>query len=308
MKQRSRFHIGLRTVKTAIAVILSMIVVDFFGTTSSKLIFAMLGALAAVQPTFRESLESCITQIIGVFTGALAGGLLVAMHIPPLVAAGIGIVLVITLYNGFRIRYSAGLACIIVVSICIDGETQPFTYAVTRVWDTAIGLGIGMAINTLIFPYDNSHQIHSLAKSLDREVLRFLEQVFDGDDILPDANEMTRKIDDLARQLRIFSNQKLILRLSRQQQELEQFRICESKAREMLARMEVLSHAGRPGRLNDENRLRLKNCGADIRDKRSYKNPQERDMVTNYHVRQILTLRQEMLETLSSLNKEPAAK
>ena len=172
----------------------------------------------------------------------------------------------------------------------------------------SIGLGIGMAINTLIFPYDNSRQIHSLAKSLDSEVLRFLEQVFDGDDILPDANEMTRKIDDLARQLTIFGNQKLVLRLSRQQQELEQFRLCEGKAREMLARMEVLSRMGRPGRLNDENRLRLKNCGADIRDKRNYKNPQERDMVTNYHVRQILTLRQEMLETLSSINKEPAAK
>lgn len=302
-KIKLRSPIGLRTVKTALAVVISMLVVDFFGTTSSKLIFAMLGALAAVQPTFNESLESCLTQIIGVFLGALAGGLLVITGLPPIIAAGIGIIFVISLYNGFKIRYSAGLACIIVVSICIDGETKPFTYAMTRIWDTAIGLAIGMAINTLIFPYDNSRRIRSLIRSLDEDVLHFLEEVFDGDDILPDPVSLSRKLRDIEDQLAIFSNQKLLLHLRRQKEDLENYRLCEEKARELTARLEILSLAGRPGRLNDENRLRLKNAGADIRDKRPLKNPQERDTVTNYHVRQILHLRQEILDILAKKEK-----
>ena len=115
---------------------------------------------------------------------------------------------------------------------------------------------------------------------------------------------MTRTIDDMAKQLRIFSNQKLVLHLRRQKEELEQFRLCEGKARELLARMEVLSRMGRPGRLNDENRQRLKAAGANIRDTRSTKHPQERDMVTNYHVRQILSLRVDLLEALRLLKKE----
>ena len=41
-KERSRFHIGLRTIKTVVAVLLSMIVVDSSGAPASKLIFAML--------------------------------------------------------------------------------------------------------------------------------------------------------------------------------------------------------------------------------------------------------------------------
>ena len=45
-----KIPIGLRTVKTAVAVIIAMLVVDLLGTTDSKLIFAMLGAMAAVQP------------------------------------------------------------------------------------------------------------------------------------------------------------------------------------------------------------------------------------------------------------------
>ena len=44
-KIKLRSPIGLRTAKTAVAVFLSMVLVDRLGTTSSKLIFAMLGAL-----------------------------------------------------------------------------------------------------------------------------------------------------------------------------------------------------------------------------------------------------------------------
>lgn len=303
MKKLLKIHIGLRTAKTALAVIIAMYLVDHLGTTPSKLIFAMLGAMAAVQPTFLESLESCLTQIVGVIFGALSGVILMALNLPHLVATGIGIIMVITLYNSLRIRFSPSLACIIVVTICITPDSRPILDALGRIWDTAIGLGVGMIINTLIFPYDNSNQIRTLIEGLDVDLIIFLEDMFDGDDILPDATKMTDRIDDMARQLTIFSNQKLVLRLRRQKEELEQFRHCEGKARELLARMEVLSRMGRPGRLNDENRQRLKALGADIRDRHAYKNPHERDMVTNYHVRQILTIRQDMLDTLHSLYK-----
>lgn len=304
MKNYLRIHIGLRTIKTAIAVILSMMIVDHLGTTPSKLIFAMLGAMSAVMPTFRESLESCLTQIVGVIFGALAGVLLVKLPLPHLMSAGIGIVMVITLYNSLRIKFSPSLACIIVVTTCITPDSKPILEALGRIWDTAIGLGVGMAINTLIFPYDNSNQIRALIAGLDVELIRFLEAMFDGSDELPDAEAMTKQIDNMARQLNIFSNQLLVLHLSRQKHQLEQFRLCQGKARELLARMEVLSRMGHPGRLNDENRVRLKHCGADIQDKRPLKNPIERDMVTNYHIRQLLTLRQEILDTLNNLYKE----
>ena len=141
----AKFHIGLRTIKTAIAVIISMIIVEFLGTSESKLIFAMLGAMAAVQPTFKESVESSLTQIIGVVFGAVLAVILQFMHLPPLVATGIGIVLVITLYNTLHLRFSPGLPCLIVVMLCIDPEEKPILYALERVWDTAIGLFVGMS-------------------------------------------------------------------------------------------------------------------------------------------------------------------
>ena len=300
--RHSRFHIGLRTVKTVVSVILAMMVVESYGATTSRLIFAMLGAMAAVQPTFKESLEACISQIVGVVFGALAGLLLIQLPLHPLVATGIGMVLVITLYNALRIRFSPSLPCFIVVMLCVSPDIAPIEYALGRIWDSAIGLIIGMVINTLIFPYDNSRQIRSTAESLEREVIHFLEDLFDGDEVLPNEKKMIRKVDQIGMQLAIFRNQRLFLHLQRQEAELKSFETCEDKARELIARMVVLSQMGRPGRLSPENRNALELSGAMIQDDRKMEDPTEADIVTNYHVRQILRLRQELLEALGGIH------
>lgn len=298
LSRLSRFRIGLRTAKTAAAVVISIVIAYVTGGTTSKVIFAMLGAMATVLPTFKDSLEACFAQILGVVFGALVGIILLALPLHTLVATGIGIVLVISLYNGLGISYSPSLACLIVVTLCITPDVEPVSYALNRIGNTAIGLTVGIVINTLVFPYDNSKQIRALVENLDKELIKFLEEMFDGDDVLPDTDLMTRKINDMARMLTVFSNQKLILRMARQKEELEIFRTCEGKLRELLARMEVLSRMGYPGRLNEENRKSLIACGADIRDERPLDSVLERDVVTNYHVRQILRLRRELLEVL----------
>ena len=274
---------------------ISMVIVDYLGTSASKLIFAMLGAMAAVQPTFKESWDSCLAQIVGVLFGAFAAIVLLMLPVPSLVATGIGMVLVITLYNALHIRYSPSLPCFIVVMMCTTPDIAPLAYASERIWDTTIGLSVGMLINTLVFPYDNSRQIRATVESLDRDLITFLEDMFDGDAFLPDADAMSREVDAMYRQMRIFSNQKY---LHRQKEKLESFRQCERKVRELLARLEVLSQMGRPGRLTDENRKALQSCGAVIRDQRPLDSVMERDVVTNYHVRQILRLRRELLEAL----------
>lgn len=299
-KSLPKIHIGLRTIKTTAAIVISMVIVDYLGASASKLIFAMLGAMAAVQPTFKDSVDSCLAQIVGVLFGAFASILLLMLPVPPLVATGIGMILVITLYNLLRIRYSPSLPCFIVVMMCTTPDIRPIAYALERIWDTAIGLGTGMIINTLVFPYDNSRQIRETVKSLDKELIAFLEDMFDGDDVLPDAEIMGQKVDAMYRQMRVFSNQKLLLQLRRQKEKQDTFRKCEHKVRELLARMEVLSQMGTPGRLSQENRKALEDNGATILDERILENATERDVVMNYHIRQVLRLRQELLDALKA--------
>ncbi len=296
--RKPKIQIGPRTIKTAIAVISSMLIAQLLGATESDMIFAMLGAMAAVEPTFADSLESALTQIVGVIFGAAIGVLMQLVEMPALVACGIGIVIVITVYNMLQLRFSPGLPCLIVVMLCIGAEERPVMYALERICNTAIGLVIGMAINMLVMPYDNSRQIRKTARSLDKELRTFLENTFDGDDILPDAEIATRMIADMNHQLTIFSKQKLFWRLRRQKQELSKFRIFENKAHTLVAEMKVLSQMEIPGRLNAENRELLEAIGADIKDTRTIDTETREDIITNYHVAKILQLRAELMEIL----------
>ena len=302
--KRHKAPVGLRTLKTAAAVILAMTVVTAYGATASRLTFAMLGAMTAMEPTFRESVESCLTQIIGMVFGFLAGVLLLQLPLSPVVVAGISILLVITTYNLLHIRFSPTLPCLFIVTLCTSPDIQPFTYAAGRFWDTAIGLGVGMVVNTLIFPYDNRRQIRGIVQSLDKELILFLENMFDGDDVLPDTEKMVRMTGDMARQLSIFSKQWLLLRLHKRKREYDALVTCGEKARLLIAHMEVLCQMEHPGRLNEENRSLLEFCGADIRDNRVIDIANDTDIITNYHVSELLTLRQELLETLRKRGRQ----
>ena len=296
-----RLRIGSRTFKTALAVILSLMVVSIYGTTASKMIFAMAGAMNAMERTFQKSLESCLTQIVGMICGVIAGVLLSGLPIHPVICIGIGIVIIITLYNVFRFELSPVLPCMMIVSVCTTPDMQPFVYAVGRLWDTAIGLGIGMIINLVILPYDNSLKIRNSIEYLEKEVIAFLEDMFDGSDQIPDTIKMTQTIDEMASEMGIYSNQWLPFHMAQSHERLELFRVCEGKARQLLAHMEVLSRMQKAGILSDDNKTLLQMAGANIRDKRIAVHMQEEDIITNYHIRQILVLRQELIDTLSSI-------
>lgn len=299
-----KIRIGLRTIKTVMAVIISMMVVNIYGATTSKLTFAMLGAMAAVQPSFKESWESCLTQFVGVFCGAAMGIVLLFLQVPYLVATGIGMIIVITFYNVLKIPYSPSLPCMIVVTICTTPDIQPMMYALGRIWDSAIGLGIGMGINMLICPYDNSREIRATVESLDKELILFLEDMFDGDDILPNAKKVSKKINCMNRQLKLFENQRLLTHLQKQRKDLESYRDCQGKAHQLISHMEVLAQMNLPGRLSAENRSRLFGCGAEITDARVIDEAEVLDVVTNYHVEQILNLRKELLAALGRVKEE----
>lgn len=292
--------VGLRTIKTAAAIIIALAIVSRYGASSAKLIFAMLGAMSAVQPTFRASLDACLTQIVGVSFGAVMGLLLRELPISYLTAIGIGVIIIITVYNSLHVTLSPSLPSFILVMVCTTADLSPLSYALGRIWDTAIGLGVGILVDVLVFPYDNSRKIQGALEGLDRDVLRFLEEIFDGDDVLPDGEALAGKLSAMEKQLAIFSKQKLFFHLGRQKRELARFRSCDRMAKELVCHMEALCLLERPGRLTEENRRRLDAAGAEIRDGRPLDSVMELDVVTNYHVGQLLTLRQELLQELET--------
>ena len=160
-----------------------------------------------------------------------------------------------------------------------------------------IGLAIGMAVNTLIFPYDNSRSIRRTMEGLDRDLVAFLEDMFDGDDHLPEADALEKKIDALEGQLVLFGEQRLFRR-RRQRRLLRQLSGCADIAQELLVELETLRNMERQGRLDLANRQALRALGAQVREEPPAGPERPEDVVVNYHVARALELRRELKRAL----------
>ena len=159
--------------------------------------------------------------------------------------------------------------------------------------DQKISKDQGMAITEIFSKFGEQH-----FRDLETELIRFLEDMFDGDDHFPNTEKTIRSIDDMARQLVTFSKQISILHPRRHRRDYEKYQLYVKNARQIVAHMEVLCRTEKLGVLNAENLKRLHRCGAVIRDQRIIHAPEEEDIITNYHVSQLLTLRQELLDSM----------
>lgn len=296
--KRWKIPVGMRTIKTALAVILALSVVEQYGASPSKVVFATIGAISAVAPTFTASLLACLTQICGVTIGVLLALLMMVLNVPDMVAVGIGIIVILTSYQYFHLKLVPVLPCLVLVNICLNPEVEAFAYSTGRIWDTAIGLAIGLLVNTLIFPYDNSRTIRQTMIGLDQDLILFLEDMFDGDTQLPETEVLEGKIDALESQLALFSQQRL-LRRKRQKRVLQQLRSCEDTAQELLVELETLRNMEHLGCLNEENREALRALGAQVKQVCQVSPYTTEDTVVNYHVARVLKLRQELKENLT---------
>ena len=300
--KRIRIPVGLRTLKTAIAVAASILMVEHYGTSMDELLFGVMGAFSAMEPTFKSSIRGCIAQISGVVVGVLLSLLMSFLEIPGIAAASVGIILIMAAYQLLHWKSSPVLPCLILVTICTKPELSALNYGIDRIWNTALGLGVGMLINMLVFPYDNSKKIQQVMVSLDDDLIAFLKDRFDGDEHMPETEEMSQKIDDLEGQLAMFAEQRLLHR-QRQKRRLAQLRGCEDTARALLLEVEVLRSIERLGRLNQENRVALRKLSDKIAVEENGNRFQVEDLVLNYHVSKALELREKLKDELSIYKK-----
>ena len=290
--------VGWRTVKTAAAVAISILMVERYGTSADELLFGVMGAFSAMEPTFKASVRGCIAQITGVIIGVILSMVMGAVEVPGVVAAGIGIILIMAVYQIFHWKTSPVLPCLILVTICTTPQLSALTYGVVRIWNTALGLAVGMAINMLVFPYDNSKKIQQAMVSLDEDLIHFLQDLFDGGEHLPATEEMEKKIDVLETQLATFADQRL-LRRRHPKRTLARLRHCEDTARALLLEMETLRSIEHVARLNRENWAALRALGANLAEEVPQNRFSVEDLVVNYHVSRVLVLRQELRDMLS---------
>ena len=297
MKRRSRrrFHIGLRTLKTALAVTLALLLARLLGATSS--IFAGLGAISAVTRALRDSLREAKTQFVGVILGGAVGILLLLVDPQPAeVLVGAGVLAVISLCNLLGLFYAVSLSAAIVLSVCVSTDGNVLAAMAYRLLDTSIGLLVGLGVNMFLKPYSNRHQVVSLLLELADSVPDYLDRCV-IQNLYPDLSDLAAALRELDLELDVYRRQyfRAPERHKLDVAFLEGAAQLAGCIHQELTALCCLDSIGVP---LAGNQARLQDLGLCVAGLSSRVSTEEADIVTNYHLGRVLDARAYLLELL----------
>ena len=155
-----RFHVGMRNVKTAIAATLCAFLYAFFDRNPT---FACIGAIFGMGSDFKDSKRSGGNRLFGTIIGGLIGMGLFYIYIqfyPEPTSEFrlmlfqllfVGILLMVLVCQFFvipgAIQPAGVVLCIILFNTPVDAY---ISYPLNRIFDTAIGVIIGILVNMII--------------------------------------------------------------------------------------------------------------------------------------------------------------
>ncbi len=164
--------VGLRTLKTALAVSLTIFLSQILNLRSP--FFAGIAAITAMQSSVSESLSTGKDRMFSTILGGIIALLfsLVAPESPFFI--GLGIIIIIYLCNIFNWKQSIQLSGMVFLSIILNyKEGSRVDYAFYRTVDTLFGLVVGTFINYFILPpnledkmVESVHKMYSLIKDM----------------------------------------------------------------------------------------------------------------------------------------------
>lgn len=141
----------MRNIKTAIAVVLCIIILKQFSDNSP--FYACIAAVITMQNTVQSSWKAGLSRMIGTLIGAGVGIFLSLVGFNNAVITGMGIVFVIYLTNLMKQNTSIGIACIAYLAIMVNvKDTTPVNYSIMRTAETFVGILLAMLVNSLILP------------------------------------------------------------------------------------------------------------------------------------------------------------
>lgn len=155
-----RFHVGMRNIKTALAATLCALLYAFFDRNPT---FACIGAIFGMGSDFKDSKRSGGNRLFGTIVGGLIGMVLFFIYIQfyPEPTSNfrfmlfellfIGIIILVLVCQKLVIPGAIQPAGVVLCIILFNTPTEAYiTYPLNRIFDTAMGVIIGIAVNMLI--------------------------------------------------------------------------------------------------------------------------------------------------------------
>ncbi len=302
-------HIGLRVLKTALAVAIALLVAHLLG--SSLPIFAVIGAISAMNRNLNDTLHECLNQIIGTFLGFVVASVFVRVLPNPafFLWMGLGTLLVTVACLRLNVQFAVPLACIVFADICLyGGGNDQVWYGFHRFLDTVVGLVVALVVNLTIKPYNNEKSIVQALQGILDGMPDYLDtRVLQGR--YPDLSPLHARLKRLSKEMQIYEGQfvRIFRAPNAQPSEAAYLRGCEQLAIRMDQELSALCCMDVMGAPNEDNVKRLTELGLKIPDIQAQWYSEQDNMVLNYHLSNLLDAYQflrDMLKSVLSNTKE----
>lgn len=156
MDRLHRRHIGMRIIKTVIAVFLCGLLA-FIRNTSA--LFSMFAALFCIQKSTGQTIESSVNRMLGTLVGGVVGVLTVhamdllnILHIDLLryLLMSLLLIPVIKLCLVIKKPDCAGMACMVVMCLVVEPGDKPAIDSIERLFETLVGVVLACGIDILL--------------------------------------------------------------------------------------------------------------------------------------------------------------
>lgn len=201
-------RLGMRTVKTSVAVAITLLICDLLNITNP--FFAAIAAIIAMESSISATLSTVKDRIYGTVLGAVLA--LAFSMIMPInwLTMGVGILIVIYICNQFKWQGTIKISTIVFIAVLLGYEAgNRWEYAIFRVIDTSIGLGIGTLINYYLFPHNMGEVIYQSVEGIVPRVVKMVETIgthdesLDLDRLRKDLTSMEDKFSILKKDLKL---------------------------------------------------------------------------------------------------------
>ncbi|RUT47642.1 FUSC family protein [Paenibacillus anaericanus] len=197
-----RLSIGMRNIKTAIAIFVCLIISELLHLEYP--FYAAIATIISMENSVTNSFTVGKNRMMGTFVGAGIGLIFAIIDPQNAFYCAIGIVLVIYICNLLKWNKSISIASIVFLAIMLNLQVggSPLLYGLNRIFDTLIGVSVAVVVNYLIFPPKHEYNLHIARKTVMRRLAETAEEVVNfgvNDDLKP----LKKDIADLEKYLEL---------------------------------------------------------------------------------------------------------
>ena len=171
MRKRTLPHIGMRTIKTAVAVTLSYLIFVPFGLLYNESypgvlgyigpLYACIPCVVCMQSSLEQTLQVGLSRFLGVLVGAVIGALMILipeslLSLWPFKAVLLGLSCVVGIWLCTEVLHRPAactmaciLPCVMAISGSVTGDERHY-YAIARVLETMVGVSVAFLVNAAL--------------------------------------------------------------------------------------------------------------------------------------------------------------